>query len=212
MKVPTGPSWPWGLSTLPRASARSITSSRLMRASTASTSMSVPPGVVRGAPGVYARWRTRHDSGARPSRAGVLTTPRRPSAAPRGAGSAPREVFAWRCVGQGLCGGSYALLNDFGALEHDLIREGNPEGLRCFHVDHEVKGHRLLDGEDRGLGPLENAVHIVGGAMSHRQLVRRVGHQGASQYGVLPGVDSRQPMSGSEGHSPLQVHSANSSP
>ena len=47
-----------------------------------------------------------------------------------------------------------------------MLRDREPERLRCLEVDDEVEAHRLLDGEVGGLGALENAVW----AMAHQLL------------------------------------------
>ena len=63
-----------------------------------------------------------------------------------------------------------------GDLEHDLVGEGDAEGLGGPHVDHEVEGHRLLDGEVGGLGTFKNAACIEADLAIHGHEIGAIAH------------------------------------
>src|SRR4030095_3861592 len=64
----------------------------------------------------------------------------------------------------GLQGQTAALLNNVVCSHEDRLRDRQAQRLRGLEIDHQLEFGRLLDGELRGLGPLEDLVHIDRGA------------------------------------------------
>src|SRR3972149_5120560 len=67
--------------------------------------------------------------------------------------------------------------------DEDRLRNGEAEGLRRLEVDHQLELRRLLHGEVRRLGALENLVDVVCRAPHEVRSIRRVGHEAAGLNG-----------------------------
>src|SRR5215470_677819 len=65
-------------------------------------------------------------------------------------------------------------------LEQQRRRDGETEGLGGLEVDDQLELRGLLHGQIRGLGPLQDPIHIVGGAPVHVAPTRRIGHEPTS--------------------------------
>src|SRR2546423_1882086 len=65
-------------------------------------------------------------------------------------------------------------LNDLSHLEHDLVREGEAEGLGRLQVDHELESHGLLYGEISRVSALEDLVYVDGNAPVYVALIRPI--------------------------------------
>src|SRR5258706_13472358 len=63
--------------------------------------------------------------------------------------------------------------------EQERFRDGQAEGLGGLEIDDQLELRGLLHGEIGGLGPLEDLVHEVGGALVHPWIARPEGHQAA---------------------------------
>src|SRR6266705_2676321 len=81
----------------------------------------------------------------------------------------------------------------------------HPECLGGLEVDDQFELRGLLHGQVGGLAPLQDAIHIVGGAPVHVTTTRRIGHEtaGFGKYSVP--VDRRQPTLGDEVDKPCAV-------
>src|SRR5687768_3619719 len=92
-----------------------------------------------------------------------------------------------------------SLLKDLGGLSEDVLREGEPQCLRRLQVQYELEAHRLLDGQVGRLGPFEDAVHVVGGAVVHLRIVGSIRHQAAHRDKLSPDAHRGQPVLHGEG-------------
>jgi hypothetical protein len=86
-----------------------------------------------------------------------------------------------------------------------VVGDGQAEGLGGVHIDHKLEGHRLLDGQGRGLRAVEEPVHVVGGAAVQVNPAHAVGRRppGFDQFRDL--VDSRPPVLCRESCNPRSV-------
>ena len=89
---------------------------------------------------------------------------------------------------------THPLLDDLGRLGQDLLRDGQPKPLCGLEVDHEVERRGLFDGEIGRLGPLEDPVHVGGGAPVDLGVVGPVGREPARIGELAMFVERRQPM------------------
>src|SRR5437763_599070 len=91
-------------------------------------------------------------------------------------------------------------------LEEDGWGNGEAEGLGCLEVDDQLELHRLLHRQVGGFRPLEDAIHVVGGAAEEVRQVRSIGHQTASHDPYPAGKHARQVLLGGELRDVLSVH------
>jgi len=66
-------------------------------------------------------------------------------------------------------------LNHLVGAEQQPLRDRDAERLRGFHVDRQLELCRPLDGKVRGLGTLENPIHVTGDSALEVANVRAIG-------------------------------------
>src|SRR5262245_50873756 len=76
------------------------------------------------------------------------------------------------------------LLDDLVDLREQHLRERQPQRVRSFQIDHRLKLGRLLDGQIRGLGPLDDLVDVVRRPLVQERVVGGQRHECACDNGL----------------------------
>src|SRR5437899_7711746 len=87
-----------------------------------------------------------------------------------------------------------ASFNDLIRAPQQRRRDHEAERPGGLEVDHQLVLGRLFDWEFRGLGALENLVHVGGGAPKQIGKVRSIGHKAPGIDKLPPWVHCRQPV------------------
>src|SRR5207253_9102801 len=80
------------------------------------------------------------------------------------------------------------LLDHLIRLEEERRGDGEAERLGGLEVDDELELHRLLHGQVRRLGTVQNLVHVGGGAAEEVPKVWPIGHEPANFHTLPPEV------------------------
>jgi DDE_Tnp_1-associated len=115
-------------------------------------------------------------------------------------------LSAWCSDNGGFRAPESSSANHLVRLKQDGGGNGEAEGLGRLQVDDQLKLHRLLDGQVGGLGPLEELVHIGGGAAEEVRQARSIGHQTAGHHPFPVDKHARQVLLRDELRDAWSVH------